>query len=104
MEQAKQKAAQKLSKRFRIPGFRPGKAPYKKVLSYVGEAAVLEEALESMGDNLYKTALTESAVKPYGPGSLENFSDNPATFVFSVPLQPEVELNDYRSVRVDYKP
>jgi trigger factor len=104
MEQAKQKAAQKLSKRFRIPGFRPGKAPYKKVLSYVGEAAVLEEALESLGDNIYKTALTESAVKPYGPGSLEEFKDNPATFVFSVPLQPEVELNDYRSVRVDYKP
>ncbi len=99
LEKAKIQAAQKLSKRFRIPGFRPGKAPYKVVANYVGEASILEDAFEILGDEIYKAALTESALKPYGPGSLENVLPEPPTMVFTVPLQPEVELNDYRSVR-----
>lgn len=102
LEQAKQKAARDLSKRYRIPGFRPGKAPYKVLVGYVGEATVLESAVEALGDSIYKQALTESAVKPYGPGSLEDFKIEPPTFIFTVPLQPEIELNDYRTIREDY--
>lgn len=103
LERAKQDAARRLSKRVNIPGFRKGKIPYRILLNYVGEPAVMEEAVEILGNDIYKEALQESGVEPYGPGELEDFKVEPQpTFTFVVPLQPEVTLNDYRSVRVDY--
>jgi len=103
LEDAKRQAARRISRQVRIKGFRKGKAPYRLVLQYVGESAVLEEALEALGDSLYKQALEESDVLPYGPGAFEDFKLEPApTFVFSVPLQPEVDLKDYLDVRLDF--
>ena len=104
LEDAKRKAARKISRQVRIKGFRKGKAPYGLVVKHVGEGAVLEEALEDLGDALYKQALDESEVTPYGPGAFEDFQLEPApTFVFSVPLQPEVDLKDYLDVRLDFE-
>lgn len=104
LETAKQKAARQISQRVRIKGFRKGKAPYRLVAQYVGEEAILEEAVEALGGDLYKQALEEAEVEPYGPGSFEEFKTEPApTFVFSVPLQPEVDLNNYQDVRVDFE-
>ena len=102
LEDAKRQAARRISRRVRIKGFRKGKAPYRLVVQYVGEGAVLEEAIEALGDNLYKRALEESEVVPYGPGAFEDFKLEPApTFVFSVPLQPEVDVKDYLDIRLD---
>ncbi len=103
LEQAKQTAARNLAKRVNIPGFRKGKVPYKILLNYVGEAAVLEDAVEILGNEIYKEALDGSGVEPYGPGELEHFDIQPKpTFKFVVPLQPTVNLNDYRSIRMEF--
>ncbi|MBL8116001.1 MAG: trigger factor [Anaerolineae bacterium] len=103
LERAKQEAARKLSKRVNIPGFRKGKAPYKILLQYLGEGAILEDAIEILGNDVYKSALDESGVEPYGPGQLEDFKVDPQpTFTFVVPLQPTLNLGDYRSIRLDY--
>ena len=45
LKEAERRAAVKLAKRIKIPGFRPGKAPYPVVVRTVGEAAIFEEAL-----------------------------------------------------------
>lgn len=104
LEDAKRKAARKISRQVRIKGFRKGKAPYRLVAQAVGEGAILEEAVETLGDDLYKQALEESQVAPYGPGAFDDFQLEPApTFVFSVPLQPEVDLKDYQAVRIDFE-
>lgn len=105
LEKAKRTAAGRLAKRVNIPGFRKGKAPYKVLVSYLGEGAILEDAVEVLGNEIYKDALDQSEIKPYGPGSLEDFKAEPQpTFQFIVPLQPSVELGDYRSVRLPYEP
>ena len=104
LEEAKRQAARKISREVRIKGFRKGKAPYRLVAQYVGEGAILEEALDALGDGLYKRALEESEVVPYGPGAFEDFKLEPApTLIFTVPLQPEVDLQDYLSVRLDFE-
>ena len=104
LDEAKRKAAKKIAKQVRIKGFRKGKAPYRIISQYVGEAAILEEAVELLGNDIYKHALDESKVEPYGPGSLDDFKLDPApTFIFSVPLQPEVDLKNYADVRVDFE-
>lgn len=104
LEAAKKSAAVKIAQQVRIPGFRKGKAPYRVLVNYVGEAAILEEAVEGLGNEIYRDALDQSDVEPYGPGSLEDFQIEPQpTFKFVVPLQPTADLGNYRDVRVDYE-
>jgi trigger factor len=102
-ENAKSKAATALSKRYKIPGFRKGKAPYNIVVRYLGEPAIVEAAVESFGNEVYRDALEQAQIRPYASGSLEDFKLEPQpTYIFTVPLQPEVELGQYRDVRQDY--
>ncbi|MCS6835033.1 MAG: trigger factor [Anaerolineae bacterium] len=104
LEVAKANAAKKLANRLKIPGFRQGKAPYNVITKYLGEATILEEAVELLSNEIYGQVIQELDIKTYGPGSVENISYDPLTFVYSVSLQPEVELGDYRAVRVPYEP
>ena len=84
-EQYMHKAARKISQRTRIPGFRPGKAPYAMVLSHIGEASIKEEALELLLDKVYPEVLEEAQIKPYGPGNLDEIkSENPPFSSFTI--------------------
>ena len=103
LDDAKRQAARRISRRVSIKGFRKGKAPYRLVEQRVGAAAILEDAVEILGDSLYRQALEESGLEPYGPGTLEDFSLEPPTLVFSLELQPEVDLKEYDSVRIDFE-
>ena len=96
-----QKAARKLAGQYRIPGFRKGKAPYHLLVQYVGLPALFEEFLEPLGQEIYPKALEESKLEPYAPGVLDVESLEPLTYKFIVPLEPEIELGDYRSLRVE---
>ena len=103
LEQAKQSAAKKLASRVNIPGFRKGKVPYKILVSYIGEGALLEDAIDILGNDVYKEALDQSGVDPYGPGQLEDFKVDPQpTLTFVVPMQPTVDLGEYRSTRLAF--
>jgi trigger factor len=105
LESAKQSVVRKLARGLEVPGFRKGKAPSHLVLRYVGEARIFEDAIEELGQAVYRETLDASDVKPYGPGSLEDVKTEPTlTFIYTVPLQPSVDLGDYRSVRLEYTP
>lgn len=106
LDAAKQKAAQQISRRVNIPGFRRGKVPYRILLNYVGEPAILEDAVELLSQEVYTEMLPQTDLDPYGPGMLTDVkSDQPTpTFVYVVPLQPSVDLKDHRSVRLPYEP
>jgi trigger factor len=104
LEEAKQRAARHISQHKKIPGFRPGKAPYAIILRTIGEETILEEALDILVKDIYPKVIEESKIKPYGPGSLENMPKlDPPTFEFVVPLEPEVKLGDYKKIRIPYK-
>ncbi len=102
-EKAKRRAARKLSRKAKIPGFRPGKAPYDVIRSFLGEGAIVEEAVEILIDEIYPEALEEAEIEPAAAGSLDEIASlEPPTFVFTVPLRPQVDLGDYEAIRVDY--
>ena len=103
-ERTKRRSAKKLSRQTKIPGFRPGKAPYNLVVRYVGEDNILGDAIETLVDDLYPKVLEEGEIKPYSPGTLKDFNEDIPSFEFLVPLAPEVELGDYRAVRLPYEP
>jgi trigger factor len=104
-EDIKRRAAKKLSRQTKIPGFRPGRAPYNVVVRQVGEPVILEEALDMLVQDIYPKVIEEAEIQPYGPGKLENVeSMEPPVLEFIVPLEAKVELGDYRSIRKPYVP
>ncbi len=93
VDQFKRRAARKIARSTRIPGFRPGKAPFNMVLSYVGEDRIFQEAIDLLVEDIYPKVLDSEEIKPWGPGSFDNIaSEDPLVLEFTVPLDPEVEL------------
>jgi len=101
VEQALRKAATKVAQRYNVPGFRKGKAPYAAIVRAFGKEALMEQAAEDMGDQVYKQALEESGLQPIGPGVLEDVTFDPLTYRLTLPMPPEVDLGDHRSARVE---
>jgi trigger factor len=103
LEAARHRAARKLASRGKIPGFRPGKAPYDVIVRHYGDAAIYEQAVDLLVDELYPEILKEADVNPAAAGSLEKIegTDVPR-LTFKVPLTPEVELGAYRDIRLAY--
>lgn len=101
LDQAMRKAARKISQKGRIPGFRPGKAPYNIVVNLYGREYVLSEALDVLGEEIYREALTAAEIEPYAMGKLEDVQEEGRKLVFVVPKRPTVDLGTYREVRVE---
>jgi trigger factor len=100
-EQALQRAIKLVSKKAKIPGFRPGKAPAATVLRMFGKEAVLSEIADDLGQEVFKEALDAEKLDPYAQASLNDVTFDPLAFKLTVPMPPTVELGDYRSIRVD---
>ncbi len=98
------KAARKVSGQYRIPGFRRGKAPYDVVVQYVGKPSLYQEFLDELGNELYPQAIEQAEVVPYAMASLDIDSLEPLVYKFEVPLEPIVDLGDYRALRVEEEP
>jgi len=104
VEAALQKAARRLSEKRALPGFRKGKAPYAQVLQTYGESAILDEALDVIGPEVYRQALEERKIEPSAVGSMTRVvTRDPLTLEFLVPVQPVVKLNEYRAVRIPFE-
>lgn len=104
VQQALRSAARRLANKLNIPGFRKGKAPYNVVLRTVGEEGLYQEVIDELGQQIYREALEESKLEPYGPAQLDDIQLKPLVFKMRVPLHPVVDLGDYRSLRVPYTP
>lgn len=103
MENFRHRGARKIAEKAKIPGFRPGKAPYEVIKRFYGDEAINDKAIELMIDELYPKILEQAEIKPGGSGSLEELiSTDPPKLAFVVPLEPEVELGDYQSIRQEY--
>ncbi|MGW8179477.1 MAG: trigger factor, partial [bacterium] len=71
----------------------------------VGDEALLEESLEIVVNDIYPKVIDEVEIEPFGPGNLENVvSLDPLTLEFVIPLMAEVEVGDYRTIRLPYDP
>lgn len=103
VKQAMRKAARDFSRKANIPGFRRGHAPYSRVLRYVGEDAIRQQASDDLLEELYPKIIEAAGISPYSAGQLENIQQEPLNFTLRVPLQPEVILGDYQSLRAEWE-
>ena len=94
-------AYRRLVNRVRIPGFRKGKAPRRILEQIVGREQLLSEALERAATGLVVRAMEEENLAAYAPPNLDITSVEPLEIRATVPLEPTVNLGDYRSLRIE---
>ncbi|CAA9384297.1 MAG: Cell division trigger factor, partial [uncultured Chloroflexia bacterium] len=104
VEKGLDRAARKLSQQFRIPGFRPGKAPRFIVENYLGRERIMEEASDDLINKSFQEALKEAQLTPVGKANLESLEEQPFRFRVTIPVEPTVSLPEYRSYRLPYEP
>ena len=100
LSQAVGEATRALSRRTKVPGFRPGKAPRGVLEAVLGHGAVLEEAVDRLVQSAYRDALIEKEILPLTNADVEIVQaeeGKPLIFKATVPIRPEVELGDYRN-------
>lgn len=93
------KIARNLAREMRVPGFRPGKAPFRVVAKRVGEENLRAQALEEMLNEVIFEAMETEDVVPYARPTLKEMELSPAKIDIIVPLEPVVTLGDYRELR-----
>jgi trigger factor len=93
-------AYKKLAPRVQIPGFRPGKAPRPLIEKQLGRHRLLDEAMDQLLPAVYKEVLDEQDITPVAQPAVELVSHEPLVFTATVPLEPVVELGDYKSLRL----
>ena len=90
--------------RLQIPGFRKGKAPRSIVETYVGRTSLLQEALEFMIPETLNKVLQDEQIQAFVEPEVEVLDIDPVSFKAVVPLEPVVDLGDYRSLRIECDP
>ncbi|MGH2447646.1 MAG: trigger factor [Chloroflexota bacterium] len=108
LPQAFEAAYRKLAQRVNIPGFRRGKAPQAIVENAVGPELFLHEATDEAVRIAYRNALKQEHLVPLDqpeiePGREAEHVEQGQSFTFkaTVAVKPEVQLPDYKAIRID---
>lgn len=101
---------QDFAKKYKFPGFRPGKAPRQVIDNALGKEAARAVVTDSVVNELYPLAVDESGIFPVAQPEFDQPDDmvvEGQDFVFSatVAVKPEFELSDYGpvSIKVPFK-
>jgi len=98
------KALKIISKKVRVPGFRPGQAPAKMVEKMVDPQALFEQAADEIVRDTFNKAIEQEDLKSDGRPSVSvtKFEKEPpeCEYRVKVPLAPMVELAEYKGIPV----
>lgn len=104
-EEAMDKAYNKASKKAKIDGFRPGKAPKDVFLKKYGKEALYMDAADEVIEKAYtkmieenKDVVAELVARP--DIELKSIDENGVEFKFILTLKPEVKLGKYKGLKV----
>ncbi|MCS6949298.1 MAG: trigger factor [Armatimonadota bacterium] len=109
VDRAFERVYRQLGKYVEVPGFRPGKAPIGLLRQALREDYVRQQVLEQLLKETMTDAMKQAQVEPYGaPPELDVQQleeGKPMLYSLKVPLEPSVELGDYRALKVTrYQP
>ncbi len=97
------KAAEALSSKLKIEGFRPGKASLGIVIQKLGAQAVWEEAAELAVRKSFVQAVLEKKLQTVGRPHIhigKLAADNPFSYTAEIAIVPDVTLADYKTLKV----
>ena len=104
LEKAIQKVYLKQRNRISIPGFRKGKAPRALIEKMYGEGVFYEEAAETLINESYPDAVTESGEDIVSRPEIsvsQIEKGKPFIYTAEVALKPPVELGKYKGIKVE---
>ena len=99
LERAVDTAVRHLSRRTRVPGFRPGKAPRPLLERHLGPGAILDDAVDHLVQDAYREALVDQDLLPLAEADVEVVQaeeGKPLVFKATIQVRPDVQLGDYR--------
>lgn len=98
IEKANDAAYKRLVKRVEVPGFRRGKAPRDIFERHVGKDRLFNEALDDLVPECYDKAIEQEKIDPIAQPHIDIETQEPLVLKAVVPLKPEVELGDYKTI------
>ncbi|MBQ8898394.1 MAG: trigger factor [Clostridia bacterium] len=104
-EAAIEKSYRKNAGKFRIQGFRPGKAPRKIIERMYGPAAFYEDAVNMAFPDAYKAAVEEAGITPVDQAEVElvDIGEDGFTFTAKVTTKPEAKVGEYKGLSAEYE-
>ena len=102
VQNERQKVAQSLTSKARVPGFRPGKAP-RAVIEKRFNKEIEAESQETLINSALDEAIKQEDLKVLDFGRVEDLSnaaDGSLSFSAKLMLAPEVKLPDYKGIKV----
>ncbi len=102
-----EKAAERLSARSTVHGFRPGKVPYDLMKKKVGDMAILQEAIEPIVRSSFFQTITAEKLDTIGMPKVDIIKaapDNDFVYKATVALLPKVTLPKIESITVKREP
>ncbi|MEA2088545.1 MAG: trigger factor [Patescibacteria group bacterium] len=98
------KAVSRLSKKYKFNGFRPGKIPYEIVKQKLGEAVILNEAIDDIVRETYIQAIKKEKIEPIDMPKIEVLKaapNNPFIYKAVVSLLPKTKICDLEKIIVN---
>ena len=100
LESARTEAIKRFQKEVKLDGFRPGTAPVEKVIEKVGQKNIDLEANDIAIKLAYAEAVTAENIKVVSYPKIEIVSTEPLKFIAKVAVLPEVELGDWKKIKL----
>ena len=100
LESARAEAVRRFRKDVKIDGFREGHAPEEKIVERVGEENIALEANDIAIKLAYAEAVKGEKLKVISHPKIEIRSANPLKFTAKVAVLPEVELGDWKGIKL----
>ncbi len=102
-KKAQEKALTTLSKDIEVQGFRKGHAPTHLARKQIGEQKILLEAMNNIANEAFVAGIVEQKLEPVAQPKLDvkKMSDTDLTLAFEVVVKPEVELGEYKGIKIE---
>lgn len=99
---AVKQVTEKLAKKVKVPGFRPGTAPRHLVEREVGSEAFEHELIDSLVPKLYYEAIIKNNLRPIGMPSVQiikHVLGEELEFSATIDVMPEIKLGSYKKIK-----
>lgn len=93
----------RVASRAKLPGFRPGKAPFKVIQQQYGDSARLD-AISDIVNQTYPEALSQAGVSPAGAPKIDITAEKPGEaleYVAHFEVYPEITLNPLSQLQIE---